>query len=77
MLVSPFPEMKAVLDKYFIGETIENHDPRYLANKIDTMLMNTVRMELFRQNLVSAAADLCWENEEKILLSVLEEIKAS
>ena len=77
VLVSPFPEMKAVLDKYFIGETIENHDPRYLANKIDTMLMNTVRMELYRQNLVSAAADLCWENEEKILLSVLEEIKAS
>ena len=77
VLISPFPEMKAVVDKYFIGETIQNHDPGYLAGRFDAMLMNTERMELYRQNLVRAAEDLCWENEEKILSGVLEHLKAS
>jgi hypothetical protein len=66
-----------VVDKYFIGETIENHEPRYLASRFDDMLMNTGRMELYKQNLVRAASDLCWENEEKVLMEVLEELKAN
>ena len=77
VLISPFPEMKSVVDKYFIGETIENHEPRYLASRFDAMLMNTGRMELYRQNLVRAASELCWENEENVLLEVLGELKAS
>ena len=77
VLISPFPEMKAVVDKYFIGETIENHEPAHLAQRIDAMLMNAERMELYRQNLVRAAEDLCWENEEKTLMGVLENLKAS
>jgi len=76
VLISPFPEMKAVVDKYFIGETIENHDPRHLAEKMDSMLMNTDRMQLYRQNLVSAAEELCWEKEENILMQVLENLNA-
>ncbi|MEI6889222.1 MAG: glycosyltransferase [Bacteroidales bacterium] len=77
VLISPFPEMKAVLDKYFIGETIENHDPQHLASRIDAMLMNAERMELYKQNLQLAAEELCWENEEKILLDVLKQLNAS
>jgi len=77
VLISPFPEMKAVVDRYFIGETIENHDPRYLAGRFDAMLMNTERLELYRQNLRRAADDLCWENEEKTLMGVLENLKAN
>ena len=76
VLISPFPEMKAIIDKYFIGETIENHDPRYLASKIDAMLMNTERLELYRLNLSKAAEDLCWENEEKSLTGVIEKLRA-
>jgi len=77
VLISPFPEMKAVVDKYFIGETIENHDPAYLAARFDAMLMNPGRMEVYRQNLVRAAEDLCWENEEKTLMELLADFKAS
>ena len=76
VLISPFPEMKAVVDKYFIGETIESHDPAYLASKIDAMLMNTDRLELYRQNLARAAEDLCWENEERSLVGLLENLRA-
>jgi len=77
VLISPFPEMKALVDKYFIGETIENHDPRNLASVMDAMLMNEERMGLYKQNCLKAAEDLCWENEEKTFLGVLEQINAS
>jgi len=75
VLISPFPEMKAIVDRYFIGETIENHDPRHLASKMDAMLMNKERLGIYHGNLVRAAEDLCWENEEKILLRIIESLK--
>lgn len=76
VLISPFPEMKAIVDKYYIGETIENHDPRHLASRMDAMLMNEGRMELYRQNMALAADELCWENEVRVLKNLLDEIKA-
>lgn len=71
VLVSPFPEMKTIVDMYQIGEYIERHDPEYLAEKIDTMLNNPDKMALYRQNLQQAASDLCWENEEKKIFNIL------
>ncbi len=73
LLISPFPEMKAILDKYFIGEVLESHDPIHIAEKIDGMLLNETRLALFRENLLSAAEELCWENEEPKLKKMLEE----
>ena len=72
VLVSPFPEMVAILDHYFIGETIEKHDPEYLAGKLDEMLTNPERLALYKQNLAKAAGELCWENEEKKLLLIFD-----
>jgi glycosyltransferase involved in cell wall biosynthesis len=68
VLVSPFPEMKAIVDHYHIGEFIESHEPGLLANQIDAILNNTERLATYKQNLLRAAEDLCWENEEKHLL---------
>ncbi|MBE0648632.1 MAG: glycosyltransferase [Bacteroidales bacterium] len=72
VLISPFPEMKAILDKYFIGEVLESHDPKHIAEKIDGMLLNETRMELFKENLLPAAEELCWENEAPKLKWVLD-----
>jgi len=71
VLISQFPEMKAILNKYFIGEMLESHDPKHIAEKIDSMLMNESRLILFRENLQRAAEDLCWENEEPKLKKML------
>ncbi len=72
VLISPFPEMKVILDKYFIGEVLESHDPKHIAEKIDGMLLNESRMALYRENLLKAAAELCWENEAPKLKKILE-----
>jgi len=71
VLVSPFPEMKAIVDEYRIGEFIENHDPAMLAATIDSMLGNPEKMAIYKANLLKAAEELCWENEEPKLLKLL------
>lgn len=70
VLVSPLPEMKAIVEKYRIGEMIESHDPQYLANKFDHLLINGKNSSLFSENLKKAAASLCWENEEQELMKI-------
>jgi glycosyltransferase involved in cell wall biosynthesis len=70
VLVSPLPEMKAIVEKYRIGEMIENHDPQYLATKFDSLLRNDQKLSFFRDNLQKAATDLCWENEEQELMNI-------
>ncbi|MEI6684042.1 MAG: glycosyltransferase [Bacteroidota bacterium] len=71
VLVSPFPEMKAIVDDYRIGEYIENHDPAMLAARIDSMLGNREKLVSYKTNLLKAAEELCWENEEPKLLKLL------
>lgn len=71
VLISPFPEMKAILDKYFIGELLESHDPKHIAGKIDGMLLDEGRLAIYRENLLAAAEELCWENEEPKLRKIL------
>jgi hypothetical protein len=49
---------------------IVNHDPRHIADKIQEMLSNPVRIAQWKENLKFAAAELCWENEKEALKEV-------
>ncbi len=73
VLVSPLPEMAAIVRKYDIGSCIENHSPEHIAEKITSMLHERTRYAEYKSNLKKAGSELCWENEEK----VLEEIFAA
>ncbi|MEI7896002.1 MAG: glycosyltransferase [bacterium] len=77
VLVSPFPEMKAIVDKYGIGEYIENHDPEKLASHLDSMLNNPENTARYKENLLKAADELCWEREEGRLLGVVASNKVT
>ncbi|MCX6243990.1 MAG: glycosyltransferase family 4 protein [Bacteroidetes bacterium] len=72
VLVSPLPEMMAIVEKYGIGETIESHDPKHLASKFDAMLNDHDKLALYHANLAKAASDLCWENEEPELMNIYQ-----
>ena len=73
VLVSPFPEMKMIVAKYHIGEFIENHEPKSLAHQMDFILNNNELLTTYKKNLLKAAEELCWENEEKILLLTIDQ----
>ncbi len=72
VLVSPFHEMKKLVEQYDIGELLESHNPQNLANQIDTMLMDDDRLNRYKQNLKIAAEVLCWEREEQGLIDLLK-----
>ncbi len=70
VLASQLIEIKKIIDKYDIGETIDNHDPKHIAEKINNILNNPKKLDRWKENLKFAATKLCWENEEKVLMEV-------
>jgi glycosyltransferase involved in cell wall biosynthesis len=76
VLVSPLPEMKAIVDKYEIGAFLESHDPEVLAAQFDRMLHDGETLIRYRINERRAASELCWENEEGILETIIREATA-
>lgn len=74
VIVSPFPEMKRIIETYNIGEFIASHEPEKFAGQLDRILKDTPTLELYQKNTARAAEELCWENEETILREILEEL---
>jgi glycosyltransferase involved in cell wall biosynthesis len=72
VLVSPLPEMKAIVEQYDIGEMIDSHDPQSLASRFDLLLGPESKAAFYRHNLHKAAAELCWENEEQELMNIYQ-----
>ena len=70
VLVSNLPEMKAIVEKYQIGEITESIEPKALAERITESLSNQKKREAWKTNLKTAANELTWENEEKILKEI-------
>ncbi|MFH2142579.1 MAG: glycosyltransferase [Bacteroidota bacterium] len=68
VLCSEFPEMKNVIDKYKIGQTINNFDPENLSKTISEILNNPVLLNTWKENLKIAAKELNWEKQENKLL---------
>lgn len=73
VVVSAFPEMKKIVEKYAVGNTIENHSEEELAEKINAVLHNG--KAFYKNALNSAASELCWENEEEKLLAFYQKIQ--
>jgi glycosyltransferase involved in cell wall biosynthesis len=72
VLVSPFPEVRALVDHYQIGEFIQSHDPVELAKHFDKILNDQDKLAFYKKNLQKAAKELCWECEEEVLVNILK-----
>lgn len=70
VLVSPFPEMQKVVNKYEIGTVYDHKNPKLLAEKIQEIFELKNRYQKWKENTKKAAEELCWENEEKILIQI-------
>lgn len=70
ILASKLLEIKNIIEKYDIGDFIDTHDPKHIAQKIESMLEDKVRYDKWKENLGLASKELCWENEEKILIDI-------
>ncbi len=68
-----FPEMMRVYKDFKVGEIVENHDPKNLAEKINLVIKNGRNHYLSELN--KAANELCWENEEEKILNLFEKVQ--
>lgn len=73
IVVSPFPEMKKIAEKYSVGEVIENHSIEELSKKLTSVLEKG--KEYYLDHLNKAAEELCWENEEPKILALFRKVK--
>lgn len=75
VLVANLPEMEKLLKQYDVGEIIENHDPKHIAEKINSMLSNKEKLPIWKANCKKTAQELNWENETVFLQDFLNETK--
>ncbi|QGY42993.1 glycosyltransferase [Maribellus comscasis] len=72
VLVSDLPEMAAIVKQYKIGEITSSLEPEFLAKKIKKVLFDKDAEKVRRKNLTTAAKELTWEKEEKVLHDIFK-----
>ena len=72
ILASRLPEIARIVEGYNIGRIAENHDPQYVAGLMNQMLNDEAQNKIWKNNLLLAAKELNWENEEKILTELYQ-----
>jgi glycosyltransferase involved in cell wall biosynthesis len=72
VLASNLVEIRKIIEEYDIGCIAESHDPEKIAEKITFMLSDKENTNNWKTNLLRAAAELNWNNEEKKLIGILE-----
>lgn len=74
ILASKLPEIQNVIDKYQIGDYIENHEPKHIAEKINEML-NSAKYSTWKENTKHAKAENNWQIERKVLENIVDSIE--
>ena len=73
IVVSNFPEMRKVIDRYHVGEKIENYSQ--LPEKINAVLENGKKY--YQEYLDDAANELCWENEAPKIIALFKKVEST
>lgn len=72
VLASDLPEISRVVHTYDLGLTADFSTEAAVAAGIDTFFSDSGRIQRWRQNAAAARSQLCWEQEEKKLVSIFE-----
>ena len=59
-----------IMNKYNIGEIVEDYSPDSLVKKLNEMLSNSEKTEVWKGNMQKAKKELNWENEQKKLIEI-------
>lgn len=70
VVVSDFPEMGKVIERFEVGEKIGNHSE--LVEKIGIVLRNGKKF--YEDHLNKAASELCWEKEEPKITALFKKV---
>lgn len=70
VVATPIPEVKTIIEQYHCGICLISQDPKDIAGQIQTLMNNPQQYQLFKENTIPAAKELCWENEERKLIAI-------
>lgn len=70
VLASELTEIKKIIQHYQIGTFISNHNPQYIADKLNEVLADEITLLQWKKNTVNAAKELNWEQEQEQLIKV-------
>lgn len=70
VLATRFPEIANIVETYKTGFLVDHYEPNYLAQVISDMLAFPFSTAHFE----ATAKELCWENEEKILMTIINDV---
>lgn len=71
---SDFPEIGKIVKSYNIGITIDPSDKTALTDAVEKMISNQDLYKDFKQNLMTASNELCWQNEKEKLKRAVEAV---
>jgi glycosyltransferase involved in cell wall biosynthesis len=75
VLSSKGVELKAVIDKYDIGQFVDRIEPKHLAERVMEVSQDIIAYNRYKQNTLIAREQLCWEREEEKLIEFMNNIK--
>ncbi len=75
MVCSNFPEFTRLIDKYRIGLYVDPENIDEIASAITRMQEDELLYSQYKNNIVKAKDELCWENEMKVLEKAYKNIK--
>jgi glycosyltransferase involved in cell wall biosynthesis len=71
VLASNFPEIRAVVHTYNTGVLVDDLQPQTIANAIRQLITDKEAYDAMCRNALSVAETLVWENEAKVLKTLL------
>lgn len=72
VLSSELIELRQIIEHYDVGYFIQNHQPEHIAEVIKEIFENKIIYQQKKQNTQQAKQELCWENEEKEMIKIIE-----
>ena len=72
ILSSRLPELEVLINKYQIGDFIDNHQPKHIATKINELL-SSLNYSVFKRNTQLAKKENCWQIEKQNLIEVIKQ----
>lgn len=74
VLGSDFPEIREIIKKYTIGEVVDPDDKEEIQKKLTKMIIDKSLLEKYKRNTLLARQEFNWENEEKRLLQIINNL---
>ena len=73
ILASRLPEIENVILQYKIGDFIDDHNPKTIANKLNEMLYSQ-QLSSYKKYLAIAKKEITWKSEKEKLLTIIKNI---